>query len=109
MPEEAVGTELPVIAECRLDVPGLQAQRERYRRLGESVEAVERAPQSFTVRFGDGLDPGLLEETLAVERECCPFFGLAFDAERRRLTVSVQDPEQAPALDALLFALSQSS
>jgi hypothetical protein len=109
MHDEAVRTELPVIAECRLDVPGLQVQRERYRRLGESVEAVERAPQAFTVRFDDGLDAGLLEETLAVERECCPFFGLAFDAERRRLTVSVEDHEQAPALDALLFALSQRS
>ena len=102
-----MGAELPVIAECRLDPDGLRAQRERYRRLGRSLEGIERGPGSFTARFDETLEPGLAEETVAVERECCPFFALAFDAAERRLTVSVDEPEQRPALDALLFALGR--
>jgi hypothetical protein len=93
--------------QCHLDLEGLRAQRERYRRLGKSLEDMEREPQSFTVRFDETLEPGLAEETVAVERECCPFFRLAFDAQERRLTVSVDHPEHAPALDALLFALGR--
>jgi hypothetical protein len=101
------GTELPVIAECRLDLPGLRAQRERYRQLGEYLAGIDRGPRSFTVRFDPGVDSELVEETVTVERECCPFFELGFDAQQRRLTVSVQDPCQVLALDALLFALGR--
>jgi hypothetical protein len=105
--EDVPGAELPVIAECRLDLPGLRAQRERYRRLGEHVAGIDRGARSFTVRFDSAVDPELVEETVAVERECCPFFELAFEAGRRRLTVSVDDPRQAAALDGLLFALDR--
>jgi hypothetical protein len=104
---EDVRGALPVIAECRLDLPGLRAQRERYRRLGEHVAGINRAARSFTVRFDAAVDPELVAETVAVERECCPFFELGFDAGGRRLTVSVDDPRQAAALDALLFALGR--
>jgi hypothetical protein len=105
--EDAPGVELPVIAECRLDLPGLRAQRERYRRLGEHVAGIDRAARSFTVSFDAAVDPGLVAETVSVERACCPFFELGFDTGRRRLTVSVDDPRQAAALDALLFALGR--
>jgi hypothetical protein len=105
MAEDADAAELPLIAECRLDLDGLRSQRERYRRLGERLEGLDRGLHAFTVRFDEAVDPGLVEETVAVERECCPFFELAFDARERRLTLSVQDDQQAPALDGLLFAL----
>ncbi|MDQ6914486.1 MAG: hypothetical protein M3155_01585 [Actinomycetota bacterium] len=101
------GTELPVIADCRLDLPGLRAQRERYRQLGDHVAGIDRGPRSFTVRFDPAVDRELVEDVVAVERGCCPFFKLGFDAGRRRLTVSVDDPRQAPALEALLFALGR--
>jgi hypothetical protein len=99
--------ELPLISDCRLDRDGRRAQRDRYRRLGERIAGLERGALSFTVHFDEAADAALLEQTVAVERDCCPFFELVLDAEARRLTVSVEDPEQAPALDALLFALGR--
>jgi hypothetical protein len=107
MPAEPRGLELPLVAECRLDLDGLRAQRERYRGLGERVAGMEREPLSFAIQFDPAVDAALVAETVAVERDCCPFFELRFDAEARRLTVSVREPEQAPALDALLFALGR--
>jgi hypothetical protein len=57
------------------------------------------------VRFGPGLDHALLQETLAVERDCCPFLGLAYAPSTGLLTVSVDQPALANALDAVVFAL----
>jgi hypothetical protein len=97
--------ELPLIAECRLDLDGLRRQRDRYRALGRHVVATERRPRRLTVRFGAALDVDLLGETVDVERGCCPFFRLEPDAARRRLVVSVSSDEQDPALDAISDAL----
>jgi hypothetical protein len=47
----------------------------------------------------------LLEQTLAIERECCPFFGFDFDASSRYLRVTVASAEQLPALDAIAHRL----
>jgi hypothetical protein len=99
-----MGDELP-LAECKLDVPGLLAQRDRYRRLSEALVAVDRAPGSLTVSFSSAVDAELMRETLAVERECCPFYRLSWDESERRLEVGVEDPRQDPALDAIAHAL----
>lgn len=98
-------TELPIVA-CRLDPAGLHAQRERYRELGRHVAALDRLPGALEVEFAPGLDLELLERTLAIERECCPFFGLELDRATRRLSVSVQTAEQEPALAAIADALT---
>ena len=100
-------SEMP-LGECRLDLAGLGAQRERYRRLGRQLEHARRVPQRLELRFTDELDRALLDETLAIERECCPFFALAYDATRRELAITVANPAQDPALDALRHALTGS-
>jgi hypothetical protein len=94
------------LAECRLDLPGLRAQRERYRRLAGSVQRLERRPGRLLVEFGADLDSALLDETLAVERECCPFFCLDFVPDERRLIAGVEHSHEEAALDALRFQLA---
>jgi hypothetical protein len=105
VPEPA---ELPLIAECRLDVDGLRRQRDRYRALGRHAGSATRGPQQLTVRFDAGVDVGLLVDTIEVERGCCPFFQMTADVERRELIVSVPRAEQDPALDAIVSALAWS-
>lgn len=101
----STSTELP-LAECRLDLTGLRAQRDRYRALSRDVTTVNREPGQLEVQFGPELDHRLLDETIALERECCPFFRLDFDHDARRLIASVEQADQDPALDAIAAALS---
>jgi hypothetical protein len=93
------------LAGCRLDAVGLRSQRARYRKLGADAEAVERSRGRLVVRFGPGLDRAVLEETIAVETECCPFFEFDYAPAERLLRISVERVEQEAALDALAFAL----
>jgi hypothetical protein len=96
------------IAHCALDRAGLQAQGARYSRLAVAVSALQREPRRLTVEFDADVDRELLGQTLAIERECCPFFTLELDARGRRLRASVSRAEDAPALDALAEALAPS-
>ena len=98
--------ELPMLPACRLDAGGLRLQRDRYRALSAHATAVSRRPRRLTVRFDAGVDVDLLRETVEVERGCCPFFELEYDEGRRRLAVSVAQPEHEPALDAIEHALT---
>jgi hypothetical protein len=98
-------SELP-IAQCGLDPTGVTAQRERYRRLAGSVTRFERGPDELLVQFAPEVEAALVDETLAVERDCCPFFRLDYDPSAHRLAIGVDEDEQRPALDALQFALS---
>jgi hypothetical protein len=95
------------IAECRLDWRGLREQRERYRAMGRHVNRVQRGTQRLVVHLSATVEPELVRETITVERDCCPFFGLAYDEGGRRLTVTVADPGHDAALDAIAFALGQ--
>jgi hypothetical protein len=97
--------ELPVIAECRLDVDGLRRQRDRYRALGRHVTRAERHAGRLAVEFDPSTDFDLLAETVAVERDCCPFFRMRADVPRRELVISVGEPAQDPALDAIAESL----
>lgn len=97
------------IAACELDARGMRDQGDRYARLAPTVSAIERDGTRLVVEFGDSLDHRLLDETVAVERDCCSFFGFDYDAQRRRLTVSVADPDQGAALDVLQEALTAPS
>jgi hypothetical protein len=97
-------TAVSQIAECKLDLAGLDGQHERYRALSAAATAVVRAPQRLEVRFSSAIDEQLLEQALSVERECCPFFELEYRSDARALSVSVADAAHDPALDALADA-----
>ena len=95
--------ELPVL-QCALDADGLAAQRERYARIAAARVAARREPGELIVEFDEArLDRALLEQTLAIERECCPFYVLRLDGAR--LAVRVAEPHQEPALDAIAHML----
>jgi hypothetical protein len=97
--------QLPMIAECNLDLEGSRRQRDRYRALGDQAAAVRRESDSLTIDFNPELDRELLEKTIAVEKDCCPFFAFDYSPEERILTIEVSRDEQRPALDALAYAL----
>ena len=90
---------------CALDESGLRVQLERYRKIGRNARVIERTNRSLVAALADDVDSELVAQTIAVERECCPFYGLAWEPARRLLTVSVSRAEHEPALDALAFAL----
>jgi hypothetical protein len=90
-----------MIPSCSLTPAGLEAQRARQRRLAPHVAGVDRTSEAVTVRFAPGFDRQALDELLAVERECCPFFAFAHDDQTRTLQVTVRSPEHAAALEAI--------
>ena len=90
---------------CALDESGLRLQRERYRVAGPRGRVIERTARSLAVDLDHGVDVELVGEAIAVERECCPFFGLTWEPDRWRLSVSVSQEEYEPALAAIAFAL----
>jgi hypothetical protein len=90
---------------CALDEASLRSQYERYRQVGAGARLVDRSPRRLVVDLDDHVDTNLVDETIATERECCPFFELGWEPHRHRLTVSVSQPEQEPALEAIVFAL----
>jgi hypothetical protein len=92
------------VPSCSLDEEGLRRQRARQARLAPSVSAVERHDHSLSVTFGASLDRPALDELIAVERECCPFFEFDFEEGKRRLTVTVRNDAERPALDAVAAA-----
>jgi len=90
---------------CALDRDGLEAQRQRYARLAPDVQRLERRAEALVVEFREGFDRPLLDETLAIERACCPFFVFGLEEAERRLTAAVQTAGQLAALDALEQAI----
>lgn len=96
---------MAAVPSCAASAEELHLQRERMRALGPSVIRYHRAEDRVTIEFSPELDDQLLDETLAVERECCPFFAFNLDERERRLTVSVADAEHRAGLDALVHAL----
>ena len=92
--------------ECRLELPALSAQRERYRTIGRHLERIERGPCRLDARFDADVNAELVLEAVEVERECCSLFSLDYDRSRRSLAITVQDPAHDPALEALHQALT---
>jgi len=90
---------------CALDEEGSRVQLERYRTVGRASRLIERSKRRLVVDVDERLDSGLVQETISIERECCPFFTLDWNPRQRRLTISVPRGEQEPALDAIAFAL----
>jgi hypothetical protein len=98
---------LPVLApSCSLDPVELSAQLERYRTVGAGAEVVERDRRRLVVRVAGVVPDAIVSELVAVERECCPFFGLEWAPAARRLVISVPTAAHEPALDAIGDALT---
>lgn len=89
---------------CSLDHGGQGRQLARYRALAPSVESVERSPRALVVKFHEGFDRALLDEALAIERECCPFLGI--ETGERSLAISVEREDEAAMLDVFAEALA---
>jgi hypothetical protein len=96
--------EQPGIAGCGLDVEGLRGQRERYHRLAEQVAEIRREPEILTIKFRPDFDRDLLEKTIAVESECCPFFTFSYPDGDEVLTIKVTGHEYRESLDALAYS-----
>jgi len=94
------------VPSCALDEQGLELQRARYLRMAPSVLGVRREAQLITIDFAPDFDAQVLDELIAVERGCCPFFAISFDPRARRLQVGVEDPEHVPALEAIEYGFS---
>jgi hypothetical protein len=93
------------IAECRLDLAGARAQRDRYRSLAQDVTELSRNAGTLAVRFAESVDGKLLREAIEVERGCCPFFTFSWHKDERLLKIGTAEPQQEPALEGLAFAL----
>jgi hypothetical protein len=94
---------------CTLDESGLRSQLERYRQAGRNARLIERTPRRLVADLGEDVDTELVAQTIAIERECCPFFLLTWEPTQRQLTVSVSHDAHEPALDAIAFALNLQS
>jgi hypothetical protein len=89
---------------CALDEAGLCLQFERYRHAGRGASPVDRSSRRLVVELDQHVDASLVDATTAVERECCPVAWTG-KSVTRRLTVSVAEDRNEPALDAIAFAL----
>ena len=90
---------------CTLDAEGGIAQAERYRRVGAGAELLASEPLAIVARLTESVDPKLVEELVAIERDCCPFFEIGWDEADRTLSFAVTKAEDGPALDAIAYAL----
>jgi hypothetical protein len=97
---------IAAIPSCALDEAGRADQRARYVRLAPTVSHIEREVDAVVIEFREQFDRQTLEEALAVERQCCPFFLFEYDESQRRLRATVREPDQLPALEALALAVS---
>jgi hypothetical protein len=96
---------LPLAPSCALDEAGSRLQLQRYRRAGDGARVIERTSSRLVVELDPAVESQLVDELVAVERECCPFFTLDWEPDRHRLAVAVSEPEHEPALEAIAFAL----
>jgi hypothetical protein len=97
---------LPVVpAACALDADGMRAQGARYAQLAASATRIDHRGDVIVIGLGGDGDARLIEELIATENECCPFYRFDFRPDLERLTIGVETPEQRPALDAIAAAL----
>jgi hypothetical protein len=95
-------TEIP---ECKLSVPELGDQQARYRRVAPWVDELRRDGREVVVRLSPGADRDLVREVVAIERDCCPFYAISYDADRGIVRFGVDEPRHEPALEAIEYAL----
>jgi hypothetical protein len=90
---------------CALDEAALGAQLARYRAVGAAAEVAERSGRRLSIHVGDDVPAALVEQLIAVEMGCCPFFDLRWNPVARQLSISVSGSDHVPALDAVANAL----
>jgi hypothetical protein len=90
---------------CTLDESGMGKQRARYARIARSVTSLDRRADSIRLSLSADFDQRTLDELMTVEAQCCPFFRFALNEAGTELTVSVDDAEMHPALDAIASEL----
>jgi hypothetical protein len=83
----------------------MREQSARYRAAGQDAAIIERTPRRLAITVSDGVPETVVEELVAVERECCPFFSLEWDPSARRLAVTVSNTQHEPALEAIAYSL----
>jgi hypothetical protein len=66
---------------------------------------LEWTSRRVIVEVDTAVDSRLIDDLIAVERECCPFFTLDSSVEQRLLAVSVSAAEQERALDGVALSL----
>ena len=84
-------------------------QGARYAALAGHVARASREPRRLDVSFADGYDRALLDEAVAIERECCPFFAIEVDHAARRLVIELPEGEDVLLLDGITSALAPAS
>ncbi len=92
-------------AGCGLDDRSLTVQLDRYQRLGTRAASIAQCGLVLEVCFDADVDVDLLQETIAIERQCCSFFTIGYDTLDRRLSISVDGSDRLDALLALRSAL----
>lgn len=90
---------------CSLDRPSLERQLARYRAVGDDATLLERRRDRITITVGPSTPEPTIEQLIATERECCPFYELDYDRHRRSLVIGVSQAEHEPALAAIAYAL----
>jgi hypothetical protein len=93
------------IQPCTLGERELAAQLAAYRELGTDARLIERTPERLAVELGTDVDARRVERVIAIERECCPFFRIAWEPGSHRLSISVAHTEHRPALAAIAAAI----
>jgi hypothetical protein len=88
---------------CALDDQALEEQRGRFGQIGEHAIWARRLRNELTVVLEADLDDQLLEQTLAIERACCPFFALIWDEASRELTIAGREHHQ-PVFERIVEA-----
>ena len=92
-------------ASCSLDQDELGTQLARYRAAGDDAQVIHHDSRRLVIGVSDQVSTGSIDELVATERSCCPFFELDWDPEPRRLSIAVTRPEHEPALGAIAHAL----
>jgi ubiquinone/menaquinone biosynthesis C-methylase UbiE len=90
---------------CKLDESRLREQLARYRKAGAGGRLIERGPRRLAVEIDRAVEAREIQELIAVERDCCPFFHLDWEPRSRVLRISVDAPEHEPALETIATAL----
>jgi hypothetical protein len=93
-----------IVPGCSIAPEERDPQAARIGAVARSVASVEREPRLVRFRLDAGFDRRALDELIATERRCCPFYEL--DVTDHTFTVAVKDEEHVPALDAFVELLT---
>jgi hypothetical protein len=93
---------------CSQDAARFKAQAHRYKQAGEGAEVLERTPRKLSLRLAPAANLDSLEEAIAIERDCCPFYEIHFDRSSRELSFAISRADEESALEAIADAFGLS-